>query len=311
MLLLAPLLLGCTADSQDTAADAVDLRRDFPAPPESGMQFVTPEYIIPPYTEQMWCYFLTYEGDNVGLHAQWTYQSDMGHHIVVNATNADEDDYPDGLVVECTETDDLPMTDLDPLLVGGVLGSEENEHVGELVLPDGMAARLKSGTRLILQSHYLNVTGDSIRVQDAVNLEIMAEDDVETWAAPFVHIRTEHPIPANAEHTLDFSCGWEDELNVLFLGGHMHEHGTAFSTSLTRDDKTQTIYEIPAWDPVYRDAPPYKEYAEGEFVVGPGDVFSTHCEWYNSTDEVIDFPAEMCVTFGMVYPYKVPLICSE
>ena len=307
------LLLACTPDPQDSATpvDAVDLRRDFPEPPEGGLQFVTPEYIIPAYSEQMWCYFITYDAENVGLHAQWTYQSQMGHHIVVTSTNADEDDYPDGMVLECTETSDMPMTDLDPLLVGGVLGNPETDYEGELVLPDGMAARLQSGTRLILQSHYLNVTGDDILVQDAINLDIIAEDDVQTWAAPFVHVRTEHPIPANAEHSMDFSCDWEEELNVLFLGGHMHEYGTAFSASMTRDGQTETIYEIPLWDPVFRDAPPYVEYQEGEFVVGPGDTFNTHCEWYNNTDAVIDFPAEMCVTFGMVYPYKVPMICSE
>jgi Copper type II ascorbate-dependent monooxygenase, C-terminal domain len=311
-LLLLPLLLAaCAEPAGDTGAAAVDLRRDFPAAPEGGLQFVTPEYTISPYSEEMWCTFLTYDDVTVGLHAQYTYQSDMGHHIVVNATNADPDEYPDGSVRECTQTSDLPMTDMDPLMVGGVLGTEENEHEGALELPDGMAARMSSGTRLLLQSHYVNTTADPILVQDAVNFDLIAEDDVETWAAAFVHLETSHPIPAQSDHGINFTCPWEEEeLNILFLGGHMHEWGRAFRTDMTRDGKTSTIYEVAEWDPVYRDAPPYDYYDPGEFPVRSGDSFTTYCEWTNDTDEVIDFPGEMCVTFGMLYPYKVPIVCD-
>jgi hypothetical protein len=311
LLSLMAWLPACAAEGGDSGADALDLRREFPAPPEGGLQLLTPSYTIAPYSEEMWCTFQTYDDATVGLHAQYSYQSDMGHHIVVNATNADPDEYPDGSVVACTKTSDLPMTDMDPLMVGGVLGNEENGHQGSLELPEGYAARMASGTRLLLQSHYVNTGADPILVQDAVNFALIPEEEVETWAAAFVHLETEHPIPAQSDWSLSFTCPWEEEeLHILFLGGHMHEWGRSFRTDMTRDGQTETIYEVAEWDPVYRDAPPYLYYEPGAFPVRAGDSFTTSCSWTNDTDEVIDFPGEMCVTFGMLYPYKVPIVCD-
>jgi hypothetical protein len=310
---LLPLLLALAACAPDDPAaegdGAVDMIRDFPEAPEGGLRLMTPEFTVGAYSDVQTCFVDTYTGPTIGIHAQWTYQSPGGHHVVLTATTATEREIADGTVYDCT--DGTQMTNLDPLFIGGILGTDENDHVGEMILPDGMAAQMEEGTRIIIQSHYINTTDDDILVQDAIDMELTDPDAVETWVAPFVHVQTHHPIPTG-EYDLQFDCAWEDPYNVLFLGGHMHEWGQSFYTDMTRAGASspERIYEIQEWDPYMRDAPVYIDYQKGEFTVAPGDSFRTSCTWNNTTDATLDFPEEMCVTFGMVYPAKVPVVCS-
>lgn len=308
-------LAGChrgdTDDSRGDGLDALDLRREFPAAPENGLQYLSPDLVIPAYTEKEFCTFFTYEGPTMGMDFQGMYQSEYGHHATLNGTNADPEEYPDGAVMDCTEPDSLPMTNLDPLFIGGTaVEFSVGDHDAELGLPDGMAVRLPEGQRVILQSHYVNTSPDDILVADAVNVGLVPEDEVETWVGAFVHTNTTFSLPPGESTTITVECTWEDELNLLFLTGHLHEWGSAIKVEHIRGDVTETVYDVPAWDPLYRDAPPYNVYDEGEYTVQPGDVFRTTCTWFNDLDQALDFPSEMCATAMMAYPSKVPLVCE-
>lgn len=310
-LLLA--LPACRPDEGDVdgTEDAVDLRRDFPDPPDGGMQWVTPEMTIPAYTEQEWCYFDTYEGPTVGIDFMGMYQSDYGHHIIMTATNAEDDEYPDGTFLDCTDPDALPMTSLEPLIVGGVNWETDLEtHSSQMEMPEGMAARLQEGQRLIFQAHYVNTTEDPILVQDAINIGVIPEEEVETWTAALVHTDTDIAIPPGQETTMTVDCTFDEDTYVYFLTGHLHEWGSAFKLEWTSEAGTETIYEVPTWDPLYRDLPPVNEYEVGEFLVKAGDSFRTTCGWYNDEDYELGFPQEMCATAMMVYPAKVPVVCE-
>lgn len=298
-------------DGSTTTPVVVDLRRDdVPPAPDQGTAFVTPDYVIEPFTEAMWCWVTTWAGETTGVSAQHTWQSPMGHHVVVNLTNADPVSLPDGSTFDCTQTADLPMTEMEPLLVGGIIGGAENDNQGVLELPPGMATRLPSGSRLIVQSHYVNATSDPVLVNDVVHFDFLPQDEVETWVAAFVHVQTDLAIPIGAS-SLSFDCTWEQEANLLFLGGHMHEWGSAFSTDWTlAGGSTSVLYDLPVWDPVFRDAPPYEDYGASPLVVQPGDRFTTNCHWNNDTDHTLAFPEEMCVTFGMFWPSQVPVVCE-
>lgn len=292
-------------DGTSTGTDAVDLRVDFPAPPEGGIQFLTEDFVIPANSERMFCQYLTYDGPTVGMHAQQAYQSEYGHHVTLNGTSISPLDKPDGTVEDCTGNSTDTMADVEPLLIGG--------DVTGLTLPTGFAAYLESGQRIVLQSHYVNTSDDDILVKDAINLDVLAPDAVETWAAPFAFALDHNPIPVGAvDYELSFDCTWNTSGNLLFLGGHMHEWGSSFAVddTLATGGEPARVYEVATWDAALRDAPTYNDYAMGEFAVAAGDTFKTTCAWTNDTDHELDFPEEMCAAFGMYYPAQAPFICS-
>lgn len=322
---LAPLplalALACSPATEegpadDSGGDVVDLTRAFPDPPADlggeMLIFEPPLYVIEPYEETQYCWFGTYEGDEVGIFYNGMHQAPMGHHVIMLTHNADPIDYPDGSVIDCTDEESLPMTELEPNFTGaGGLEESEDGPSGSYTLPEGMGAVLKPGTRYVIQSHYVNYTGDRVRVNDRMVYGVKPSDEIEVWTAPFAHVQTDMPIPPGQDHSLSFECAWEDDYNVLFLGGHMHEFGTRFSTEhLSADGEAHTLYDIPTWDPLYRDAPPFDVYLDAPYQVRAGESFRTNCAWFNTTDEVLDFPAEMCVTFGMVYPARVAVTCD-
>jgi hypothetical protein len=304
----APKDDGSTDPETDPADDAIDLRGEFPEAPAGGLALEPPDHVIPAFSERQFCWFTRYEGPDVGIHYQATYQSDHGHHVVLMRTLADEDDFPDDMVFDCTGKDTLPMTEMEPIIFGR--GIDDGDGTSSLELTDGMAVDFEADTRLVIQSHYINPTPDDILVRDAIHLGFTDPEDVQTWAAPFAHTAIDFEVPAKAEETVEFDCTWGADATVLFLGGHMHEWGKSFSLDWNTAEETERIYEIEQWEPDYRDRPPINEYEDGSFQVSAGDSFTTSCTWDNTTDEPLGFPEEMCVTFGFAYESKIPLICA-
>lgn len=320
---LAGLLVACTAEERSVVAGAagagtatIDLRRSFPEPPMvEGVEMLTyepPAYTIPAYTEKQFCWFGTYDGPEVGIVYNGMFQSESGHHVVMLTTNADPDEYPDGEIFDCSENGSFPMTDMDPNFIGSAdLVETDDGPQGEFWLPDGMGAVLKPGTRYVIQSHYVNYQGEDILVNDRMVYGVRPADEIETWAAPLIHVWTDLTIPPGEDYDLSFECAFEGDYNVLFLGGHMHEYGTKFSIEhLKEDGSEENLYDIPTWDPVFRDAPPYNQYLDAPLQVKAGERFRTNCSWFNTEDHAVGFPSEMCVTFSMAYPSRVPLTCD-
>jgi hypothetical protein len=304
--MLIALALACVAPD-DTADDAMDLVVTYP---ETDAQIVLepPPIRVEPYADVQSCYFATYEGPDVGVYdGTFRQHGSYGHHVIVMRTNADPDDVPDGTVVDCTETDSLDMTEMEPF----VLPSDIQEGgLTYLELPEGMANKLKSGTRILVQSHYINYEAEPIRVNDRIELWTVPIDEVETFAAPLVHTDTGFVLdPGMSTVTVD--CTFEEDHSFLYLLGHMHEWGAALSIDYNKaDGSTERLYDIPEWDALYRDLPPVTRYDDAPLQVLAGESFTTTCVFDNDTGEPLDFPTEMCVATGIVYPATIPFICN-
>lgn len=309
---------GSTPDDwpADAPEDAVDVREDFPEPAWADPLVLRSEpYVIPPGEEKQFCLFDTWEGGDLGVAEFIAYQNQGGHHFIIASTTSTQREVADGTIVDCTETESAGMENFQPLIIGGVL--DVANRVNTFELPEGMAARLKDGQRIILQSHYINTTPDPIVVQDELQLRTLAPEDVDTWAAPFVNTDSDMVIPPaqspDETFSLEVECTWDKEYTVLYLGGHLHEYGHSFAIDHLPADAgdEERIYEIADWDPLYRDAPPFADFGGEDFVVQPGDTFRTTCTWHNDSGGDLAFPSEMCVGFGMVYPAGAPVMCTN
>jgi hypothetical protein len=305
---IAIALLAACGTPDDTDLTVVDLRRteaDVPAHPEPGDTWWGPEVTIEPYSEIMWCQFGTYHGDDVGIHEYTTYHAaQFNHHVIILGTTAPENEYPDGTLIDCTQTNSLPMGDFAPLFVASVDGSGNVAPA----LPDGMAAKLRDGQRYVIQDHFVNTSGDRLLMQDAINLGFMDPAVVENWAAPFIMNSSTFALPPQQPSTESFECTLEDDLTFLFINGHMHEWGTSLTVENLSTENT--LYDVPVWDQSFRDLPPTDVFAPGDMVLPAGTTLRTTCNWDNDTDDTIEFPKEMCVGVAMVYPALTPIICD-
>lgn len=319
LLVCSTLMVACGTEEEASPtptatpnASPEDLRRTFPTPGENTLALYTPDMVVPSGEDKMFCYFQTFTGDDSGIVAVTSFQSNYGHHSVLLVSNGDSADYPDGQLFDCTGKNALPMTNIEPLVVGGSSVPDDQGLINSFRLPDDlgvMAGLLRQGKRIVVQSHYVNTTSRDILVRDAVFLEMVPEDTVEIWAAAFVQNNDEFSIPPNtAEYSVSSEYTFEEELNVLYITGHMHEWGKRYDVELTHNGTLETIYEVEKWDPYYRDNPYYVQFDLGSFKFMPGDTIKSTCTWFSDRDTPLEFPDEMCSTVTMVFPSKVPLI---
>lgn len=303
--MLPLLLLACTTPAEDTAAAVSDLRQAFPEAPEGGLQLISEELTIPPYTEKQYCLFGTYDGPDVGLHASEGFQAEFGHHVVMLGTNITTSEHSDGELIDCTGENDFDMLRTEPLFIQGAYDPQHPDSS----LPEGMAIKMAQGTRYILQSHYINPTDTPLLVQDAINLALLQEDEVDVWAATYAHSTININLAPGEEKSTVIECTFDEELSLLNLSGHMHEHGTAFSVDAVIGGVESRLYDIPEWTPEMRDDVTLLDFGVEGLQVSPGDVFTTTCSWHNTSDETIQFPAEMCATVGVAWPRESALTC--
>ncbi len=302
-------LLACAGTEEIQQEEWVDHRESYPQT-DAELVLEPPDLIVPPYTDQQTCWYTTYEGEDVGIVDGTFRQSSMfGHHVIVMRTNADEDDVPDGTVVDCTSSEN--MSDMEPFILPSDI---EGVGLTHLELPDGMANKLKSGERLLVQSHHINTTADPVKLNDRIELHVTDLEQVETFVAPLAHTSTNLSIDPG-EQSKEVTCVFEKDHTFLYLLGHMHEWGSSITVDYNKDDGTvERIYEILEWDVLYRDLPPITRYGEdtehGILEVKEGESFTTTCTWFNDTDETLGFPEEMCVATAMVYPATVAMVCD-
>lgn len=309
------LLLACTDATGDSATpdDVVDVRLTEADLPEATAGQVTwwgADTIIEPGQDVMWCTLGTYEGEDAGIHDNVSYQAEFGHHFVLMGTTVSQLDYPDGTSFDCTNSETY-MIDIEPMALVSAAYVDGAELGTALPMPDGMAYKLDQGQRYILQSHYLNSSTERIRVQDAIQLTLLDPDtEVDTWAAPYAMSLSEFSLPPQETTEIGFDCTAEANWSVLFMLPHMHEWGTRFRLDSDRGGVVSNVLDVPTWEPYFRDAPPVTVYGDTPMEIQTGDVLSTTCEWFNDTDEAIEFPHEMCVSVGIVYPQTTPVICD-
>lgn len=292
----------------EASDEPLDQRTEVPDPPPGGVQFLSGEYVIEAGEEKQMCLIQTYDGPDVGIHGLNTYQTGQGHHVAFLATTVSPEEFPDGEPFDCTKEEDFDMTLLTPLFLGTAVGLD---GINEVTLPDGMAAMMRSGTRIVVQSHYVNATTDKILVRDGFNVDLMPASEVEVWAAPFFNATLGFEVPTGDELSVQFDCTFGQDVNLLYLYGHMHDWGARFHVDLTRvGESTERIYEVEEWRPDYRDHAPLNDYGKDAFFVGADDVVTTSCTWANDTDSALGFPQEMCLSLGMLYPAKETIACT-
>ncbi len=292
------LLLAC-ADKESAAPTpaspgVIDVRVEVPAAEEGYFDLVGPEYTIEPYTEVMYCSYIT---NTTGTDLIVPYvdglQGEYGHHVVLLATDVEK---PDGTTEDCSSA--TSMANLHAYVIA------------DLELPAGAAVRIPGDVQFVMQSHYVNTTGTPILTRDVMRFTVVTESEVEQYAAPFAATSLGFELPPMETTDLSFDCEFPEDISMSLVGPHMHEWGTYFETLIgPTEDELETVLLVDPWRTEYRDDPPIQLFLENPKPVSAGSIVRTRCVWYNDTNEPITFPEEMCATFGYMVGTDQPMDC--
>lgn len=299
IVLVAPILLAACGGVDDgttpeTPTDGIrDVRVTVPEPDAIHMDFVGPEQIIQPGEDKLFCTHFRYDGEDTAFNQQETFQGKFGHHAILLAA---KEPLPPGTTEDCSDSTSMAKFD------AFTLPTDE--------MPAGLGTFLPKGKPFVLQTHYLNTDKVPIKIRDVVRLKMMPLESVQKWASMYATNTYEIGLAPHQVTERTFDCVIPSDVRLLLFGGHMHEWGTRFEASIGPDaSNLESAYLVESWNSQYRDSPPISLFFDNPKAVAAGTVLRTHCTWNNNTNEELDFPHEMCSTFGLIEGSKDPITC--
>lgn len=285
---IALALIG-TLSCGDGGNDFIDVRVEIPSADPRYWDIVTPEVMIGPGQERMFCFHVVNDRGALGVAELEAMQGAGGHHLVLAKVEEQEP----GTLEDCTD-----LVEVQPWVL-------------PLALPEDHAFRVPEGERFIVHFHYINTGAEPILVRDVARLRLVPEDEVGVWAAPFTWQTFDFDIPARVRARTVFECRADTDYDLLLLGGHMHENGTRFEVEHgTTSEDMSSIYLADPWLADFRDTPPVNLFFESPFHLRAGDVLRVTCEWNSLADHNLANPEEMCIAFGMVSGTTEPYVCE-
>lgn len=215
-------------------------------------------------------------------------QTGIGHHAILYTTS---DANPVGTSRLWSERDQLTSQ-----TVGG-LGAE-----GAIPIPPGVVLRVKKGTYLVFDVHYLNPSDRPRTGATYMDIKLVPASPTSVLASRIANSSLMIQLPPHQQTKLDIPCKVERDVKLLRFTNHMHEYGTSVYTQFVDPaGQTQMIKLDARWSPDWALAPNYEFHpVEAPLLIPAGSMLSTHCEWNNTTDDMIKFPHEMCAFSGLL-----------
>lgn len=218
------------------------------------------------------------------------YQSQGGHHAIAYAV---KNSAPLGTSRECNAEDNTN--------IGGFLGGIGGDGGGKATLPDGVVFRLTQGSSVMLNTHFLNTSSNTVDGYTVLDIKFDEVDPSRKVASIFVNVTMDFTVAPLTTSSVDATCTVPHDLQFLSFTNHMHSYGVRSETVLMHPSDTtgETVHTDPTWTPEMQFNPIFTNWTlDAPYLVKQGDTLRTHCEWDNSTSNAITFPDEMCVSFG-------------
>ena len=272
---------------------------------EADIVLMSPLYTIPPYSDSENCSFMTYTGPDMVFTRGVGYQHpEVGHHSVILAGEPGISYDMSNNGYDCYEA--MVGKQWYPIVE---LVGELGPGIGYGDYPEGMGYQILSGTTIMMQSHHVNPTSDSIIVNDRFDLTILPPDEVDYMAAPIEVGDDFFEIPPGYfEYT--FECAFTESFNLAWISGHMHEWGASQYIDLVKPDEVIRIYGVDNWLEEYYFVSPIESFLPNGLEVNAGDKFRITCAWDNDTEDILKWPDEMCYSMGIIYPHTIGIICN-
>lgn len=217
-------------------------------------------------------------------------QSIGGHHALVYATTTAE---RPGTTRLWKEEDQITSR-----LMGGIGG----EGGANVQFPPGVVFRVKKGSYILIQTHYLNATSGPIVGRTVMDVRLEPVDYSRTVASMMSSTSTDISLAPHAQSEKQIDCMIEKDLKFLQTANHMHDYGSTQVTDFVAPDgSVHLVKDDQSWSGDLALAPNFNKYdLDTAMVVPKGSLLRTRCTWNNTTDSEVTFPTEMCVFFGFI-----------
>jgi hypothetical protein len=265
-----------------------------PPPVQDGFT----RYVLPPIrgiqpgTDRMWCQYIDspatdQEYDIVSVTGA---QSKGGHHAVLYATTAPS---AVGTTADCKDAEMINAR-----FLGGI-GGEGASSLSHILVP-GAVFRMPTGSRYMANVHYINTTDHPIDGQGVIDVKIAPKDPTKRPAFFFTNVGLHGVNVPPGPYTLDVKCTVQKDVTILVYANHMHELGTsAYSQVARTDGSVEVMQQDRGWTSEMAFNPTFATWTlDKPMVLHSGDIVTTHCEWNNTTNASVNFPTEMCASFG-------------
>jgi hypothetical protein len=215
------------------------------------------------------------------------FQSQSSHHAVAYATTKQE---PVGTSRPCEGDDSM----------GASLGGIGGEGGGGFKLPEGVAFRVPAGSSILLNAHFLNTSTQPLDGRTVLDIKFVEIDAHRKIASLFTNVNATFALPPRSPAQAVADCNFPRDMEFILFSNHMHHYGTSARTEIRRaSGAVDLVHEDPVWEPEME----YRAVLSGWPINDPlrvmkGDVMHTECNWRNTSDDVLNFPTEMCIAFG-------------
>jgi hypothetical protein len=230
-------------------------------------------------------------------------QSTGGHHLTLYYVDTPREPHS----TPCSGTAEM----VDWHFVVGAGGEADDGNL--VALAEGLAIKVPPGKQLLLQAHYINTTGATMTVADALDVETVDPSVVKAYASDFVVNDEAFEIQPNAGLTSEMTCVVPQDVKLTLLLGHMHEHGVHYKldTVDATGNLINTLYEE-TWAPSYASHPPIlKRTMDDPLIIKAGTRLHQTCTWDNTSPNLLLFPTEMCIAFGYYFPGNGRVLCER
>ena len=264
------------AEPPDAAPTRIDVRVPVPAPDPSFVDLVSPELVIEPGHEAIYCYYKDNPIGRFGSDRIEARQGTGGHHIAFRHASTHR---PDGAFEDCTR-------------------DQEARQLGDLFVPTdfpaGWAGEIPADDQLVLEMHYINVGELPLLARDVIRVHRLPDAQITRWIHA-MHLKIYDLIVGPGETTLAFRCTVPADLSLYTFWGHQHGLGKRQSVVVTPPGGAPGSLYDATWgiDPLVwgSTTQPVK--------LAAGAQVEVTCRW-SLAGEVLRFPDEMCAFGGFV-----------
>lgn len=271
--------------------------------PQGAIEVISPVYEgLAPKTEQMLCTYLDFFAPEDLYITKFTgFQSlPAGHHAVLFATTKTE---APGTTKPCQGDDADLMSNMRYLAGTAGIGKGQESY-----LPEGVVLKAQKGSQFVIQTHWLNYTNQEVKGQAAFHI-YTKQLDANDQIADFLFVTTtQFSLAAQQKSKVETECTLRKDVTIANLSAHLHEFGKHAKISLLREGRQPEVIINHGWNEHYVSFPPRLDRG---ISLKTGDKIRVECDFYNTTDQALTYPTEMCGLVGWAYPVDRVSICID